>query len=155
MKKQHVLGIVCILWMIFIFYMSAQVADDSQAMSDEVIYFISSLFHLKLEVSMKIWNTISFIVRKGAHMSEYAVLAILYFLYGKEKNLKKPWLYALLGAILYACTDELHQVFVVGRSGEIRDVCVDAFGACIGLYIFIFIQKMIIRRKKCKIRNEG
>ena len=150
MKKKYIVGILCIFWMLFIFYMSAQVADDSQAMSNEVIYLISSIFHLGLEDSMSIWSAISFIIRKMAHMGEYAILAILFYLYGCEAGWKDVWLYAFIGATIYACTDEFHQLYVIGRSGEIRDVLVDTIGAMIGLGIFYWIKKGVIYLKHRK-----
>ena len=72
MKKKHIYLILCIFWMAVIFWFSAQVADESQEMSDFFVYILKPFLFVGLSE-----DTASFIVRKAAHMSEYAVLAIL------------------------------------------------------------------------------
>lgn len=142
MKKKHIYLILCILWMAAIFCFSAQVSDDSQKMSDFFVYVLKPFLFAGLSQ-----DTASFIVRKAAHMSEYALLAILlglcYEAYGKKK-----WVvYALISAALYAATDEFHQLFVAGRSGQFKDVLIDSAGAGIGLLILYFIFKIWKRKK--------
>jgi VanZ family protein len=66
-------------------------------------------------------------LRKCAHMTEYAILAVLV----ARAAGSYAWAFAL--AVAYACTDELHQVFVRGRHGSPVDVCIDAVGAVVGL----------------------
>src|SRR3954462_10377164 len=70
------------------------------------------------------WDTI---LRKGAHMTEYAILAALVWRVVRSEPI------ALLGAVAYAATDELHQVFVRGRHGSPVDVAIDGIGAAAGL----------------------
>ncbi len=76
-------------------------------------------------------------LQKGAHVIEYAVLALL---------LLRAWLghgfkpaaavtLAWLGAVLYGATDELHQSFVSGRTASPLDVGIDAVGAALGLLV--------------------
>lgn len=145
MKKKHIYLILCILWMAIIFCFSAQVSDDSQKMSDFFVYVLKPFLFVGLSQ-----DTASFIVRKAAHMSEYALLAVLlglcYEAYGKKK-----WVvYALISAALYAATDEFHQLFVAGRSGQLKDVLIDSIGAGIGLLVLYIIFK-IWKRKKLEI----
>src|SRR5262249_54217159 len=66
------------------------------------------------------------ILRKCAHITEYAILAFLL-----RRALSTPW--AAAAAFLYACSDEFHQSFVVGREGRPRDVAIDSIGIVIGL----------------------
>lgn len=49
-------------------------------------------------------------------------------------------------SVLYACSDELHQHFVPGRSGEIRDVLVDSAGVLIGILILAVLSRRRSRR---------
>jgi VanZ family protein len=70
------------------------------------------------------WDTV---LRKCAHMTEYAILAVLV----ARAAGSYAWAFAL--AVGYACTDELHQVFVRGRHGSPVDVCIDGVGALVGL----------------------
>jgi len=74
------------------------------------------------------------VLRKGAHMTEYAILgALLYRALGRV-------LPSLALGILYAATDELHQNFVQGRHASPFDVAFDACGLAIGLALAMFVQ---------------
>lgn len=134
MKRKNIFLILCILWMMLIFWFSAQVADDSQSMSDSIIALIDQFFHTHILTGGGIIeDTVSFFVRKAAHMSEYAVLAILYAAYFREAGHKNYLLIALLCTVGYAATDEFHQLFVEGRSGQLKDVGIDTIGGTLGL----------------------
>jgi VanZ family protein len=88
------------------------------------------------------WDTI---VKKGAHMLGYALLAISY-LYALAESRKANWfifLLAILLAGLYAATDEFHQSFTPGRSPSAADVCIDAAGAIIGALIWPRIKSSV------------
>ena len=91
MKKKHCYAILCIIWMLVIFWFSAQVADDSQEMSDFFVHLLDAVFSLDIMRNEIIRDMTSFLVRKAAHMSEYAVLAILFGLTIREYK-KEPWL---------------------------------------------------------------
>ena len=68
-----------------------------------------------------------YVLRKCAHVTEYAVLAALLYR-ALERELP-----AFLGTVAYAATDEFHQHFVRGRHASTVDVAIDAVGAMIGL----------------------
>ncbi len=76
-------------------------------------------------------------VRKLAHMFEFAVLAVLFV--KAWPAAKGRFIAAFVAAVIYACTDEFHQSFVVGRSSSLFDVAVDATGAAIGLALFYWL----------------
>lgn len=72
-------------------------------------------------------------MRKTAHITEFAVLhlTVLFALFQWELPWKK-WLKAALAVtVAYACTDELHQLFVPGRAGMVTDVLIDSTGAAL------------------------
>jgi VanZ family protein len=69
-----------------------------------------------------------YVLRKCAHMTEYAVLGAL-LLRALEREVP-----AFLTAVAYAATDELHQHFVRGRHSSAVDVAIDAVGVTIGLF---------------------
>jgi len=80
------------------------------------------------------------VVRKCAHLSEYAVLALLHWraLRKPRRRDPRPWSWrqarlALLLVVLYAASDEFHQTFVPSREGCVRDVLIDSCGALAGL----------------------
>ena len=90
-----------------------------------VIFAFSSI--PSLGTGLGLWDTF---LRKGAHVTEYAILgALLLRALGREPL-------ALAAGIAYAVTDELHQHFVQGRHASPLDVLVDAAGIVLGIYLF-------------------
>ncbi|MGX8834494.1 VanZ family protein [Amedibacillus sp. YH-ame6] len=149
MKRKHIYLILCFIWMAVIFWFSAQVADDSQGMSNKLIELIDRIFNINLvENGGWLFDVASFIVRKLAHMSEYAVLAILFALYFKEINVQHYGVYAIVAVFLYASTDEFHQLFVKGRSGQFKDVLIDTFGGTLGFMLLQIYYKVLIKYKE-------
>lgn len=137
----RVVTTVCtVLWMVLIFSFSAQPDTESAQVSSGVSYRLVSGIDqiLKLEKSEQEIKeaavSIEFPVRKIAHMSEFAILFLLllgmFFAYGKTKHAFK---YAFWLTVLYAATDEFHQLFVPGRAGRIMDVLIDSAGAFFAL----------------------
>ena len=152
--------ILVILWMIIVFCFSSQVGDDSQVTSGntirKIITFINNdIDKLKLEEIVELLQPI---VRKLAHFTLYTLGGILIFnLFNsfKLKNREKIG-YSLLVGALYAITDEIHQLFVPGRSGMIKDVFIDTLGIITGVIVCIIIFRIvnIIINKMIKIKGE-
>ena len=78
--------------------------------------------------------------RKCAHLTVYGVLALLYWRAFRQpvKNDTRPWSWtetrnALIGVVIYAITDELHQAFVPTRQGSVLDVFIDTVGGALAL----------------------
>lgn len=141
MLKKIIYSILIILWMGLIFILSNQDAPASSDLSNSfisntigVVYkiFDKNVSEEKLEEIKEIY---SFPVRKLAHLTIYLVLGILVFLLINEFNLsyKNIILIALGICILYSISDEIHQLFVLNRSGELRDVLLDSLGSFIGI----------------------
>ena len=83
-------------------------------------------------------------VRKTAHASEYALLGML--LFGAMTGTRRRRMcYAWLATACYAATDEFHQLFVPGRSGQFTDVCIDSGGAVVGILAAAGISLLIFR----------
>ena len=89
----------------------------------------------------------------GAQVSTYGrvcstcdVSLILAFVF--PDDLPPRCILAVLISACYAATDEFHQLFVPGRSGEVRDVLVDTAGAVIGILFLSLLRFIIIRKKK-------
>ena len=99
---------------------------------------------------------VEFYVRKAAHFSEYALLAltlVIYLHYILEG--RKPSTMAMIAWIastLYACTDELHQMFVKSRGPAIADVGIDSAGAMLGA---LFGMALVLIRLKYKRKRDG
>ena len=152
--------ILVILWMIIVFWFSSQIGDDSQVTSGnairKIITFINNdIDKLKLE---EIIETLQPFTRKLAHFTLYTLGGILIFnMFSsfKLKNKEKIFFSILSGAV-YAITDEVHQLFVPGRSGMIKDVFIDTLGIITGVIVCIIIFRIanIIINKMIKIKGE-
>ncbi|MCR5798056.1 MAG: VanZ family protein [Eubacterium sp.] len=92
--------------------------------------------------------SINYDIRKCAHALEYAVLAMLFFGFWDSFRTSKWRVFMIAGlcTLLYAASDELHQMFVPGRDGKVLDVINDCLGACMGLLVILLITKF--KRKK-------
>lgn len=104
-----------------------------------LIYYLSSFN--RLQASEVGWQ--DFILRKGAHFFEYAILFVLIyraFNYTTRVSTIDKLFFALFMTVLYALTDEYHQTWVLGRTGKLFDVLVDSLGAVFG---FVFSSKII------------
>lgn len=69
------------------------------------------------------------LLSKGAHFTEFFILAYLVFnALRRHQQIKKPLLLAVVISLIYGATDELHQLFVVGRSADVLDFLADSAG---------------------------
>lgn len=149
MKKAFKFLLV-VLWMGLIFMFSAQNAEESGELSSGLIVKIASLFvsdDLTPEMQMMYISKFSFILRKSAHFTVYLILGVLVWSFLKEFQLKHIAVIALIICCLYSISDEYHQTFVPGRSGEVRDVCVDTSGALLGIAGVTAVSEIVKRRK--------
>ena len=93
------------------------------------------------------WDTI---VKKGGHMTGYAMLAASYMhAIHRTKSFKPPQLLAAFClTILYAVSDEWHQSFTPGRSPSFLDVVIDGAGGLIGLALWALIRTLVAGRQE-------
>lgn len=163
MKKKILLWLLLFSWMCVIFLFSAQDADASSRLSSGVLHrFVLNLLPKTAAADQELVHTLEFLLRKAAHMTEYAILAILAFAQlrqyipnfrkagrnhrdmqakkGPASLLQQPFFQLLLVCcfvFLYACTDEFHQRFSSGRSGNLKDVLIDTTGGLLGGLFFL------------------
>ncbi len=151
--------ILTAVWLITIFAFSAKPASESMKQSDGIVDYLIRVFmpdydSLSAERQTDISDTLSTVVRKGAHMSEYAVLSIILYAVLSKWNVTERRLLRAIGAwggaVLFAVTDEFHQLFVPGRSGELTDVLIDGGGALIGIVIAVGIAYILEKRRAKK-----
>ena len=132
--------ILIIIWMIIIFLFSNQPANESGRLSNSfinnTIVKVYEIFNGKIssEKRIEIIEKYSFYVRKLAHFTIYFILGILCFCYFKDFT-KHPIIYSILLCFLYACTDEIHQYFIKGRSASFFDVIIDTIGSNFSILI--------------------
>ncbi len=132
-KKFRIWLILSLLWLAVIFGHSAMPADLSRQESLGIFAWLQSFLP---------WLTHG-LLRKLGHLAEFAILG--FFLTGVFWHRGKFRLYQpVAGALLTAFCDETLQLFIPGRSGEIRDVWIDLAGAvcgCLFLWIIFRLKK--------------
>lgn len=145
LSKIHLL--LPLLWMVVIFMLSHQSASISSGQSG---VFVEQLRHIAPSVDQQL---LTFLVRKGAHIFAYFVLGILTFNALRRVDLSKfklnyPVGLSIIVCALYAVSDEFHQLFVSGRSGEIRDIIIDSCAATVGVFMLRFSVRILQISKK-------
>jgi VanZ family protein len=128
--------LVILLWFALIFLASSD--TQSSGRSSRIVRPI--VLWLFPQASPQTVEKVVLGVRKCAHLTEYAVLALLFWRAFRQpvKRDSRPWSWAearnaCLGVVLYAATDELHQWFVPSRQASLLDVLIDSSGGALGL----------------------
>jgi VanZ family protein len=125
-----------------IYGLSAQVAVESNALSHGVTEVIVEAVHTVVPSAELNVDTFNHLIRKNAHLFAYLILGFLVShafarngLYGRE-NAR----HTLIICVLYALSDEVHQIMVPGRGPAFMDVMIDSLGVCIGLSLYYFMH---------------
>lgn len=166
MKKKIIYITLTIIWMIIIFIMSSMNTNESNGKSKQTIkktvqktteisenIGITDIKPTEKQVNETV-NKLNFPLRKCAHATEYAVLAILIIFtlnsfWGKNYSIKKIVM-AIIICFIYSLTDEYHQSFVLGRTCQFSDCLIDTLGSLIMCLGYLAIKKLIKRGGKCK-----
>ena len=166
MKKENIWLIISILlviiWMVSVFKLSGEVSEVSGNRSGGFISSIIRFFNNDISEDNleKLTESLQPFVRKIAHFLLYSlggflIYNLIYIIlrkYGYIKNI----IISILCGVFYAITDEIHQLFVPGRSGEIRDVFIDTLGVIFGTLMYYLIISFLVKRifnKKSKIMS--
>lgn len=133
-----------LLWMFLIFSASA----DGESFRHSSRFFEPFVHWLFPKMSQAHVELLHHVFRKGCHFTEYAVLALLcrHAIRNSIKNISPRWRWDEAGLALaivftYAAGDELHQVFVPSRTGQVSDIFVDVLGGIGGLGALWLFQK--------------
>lgn len=160
-RKGIVFLLLSVLWMTVIFMFSAQTGEVSDKQSGFLTDLVCKL--IPFELSDSGINTLTFIIRKAAHFTEYAVLGALYFetvhsfraYKKKERNYRngrraawKTVLFTTALCMLYAMSDEFHQSFTAGRSPAVRDVIIDTCGGFAGSMLVLLMVNIAAKKNK-------
>lgn len=138
--KKYILLVLLILWMGLIFAFSnregATSSKDSHSIVRVTIGNIYKIFNRDAseEEIDKVIDRWENPVRKLAHFTEYFILGILMFFTLKEFGIKNIYI-AILLCFLYACSDEIHQLFVPLRNGNFKDVLIDTSGSVLSILL--------------------
>lgn len=161
MNKNFIISILfVILCALFIFFMSSMDINESNGNSKTIIkdvveksvkttngLGITAKHPSKNKIQQVIekWN---YPLRKVAHASEYFIFTFLILLALKSSKVSgiKMFTIALIICFIYACTDEYHQTFINGRTGQFSDVLIDTLGGFISCLLYECIMKFNKRR---------
>lgn len=132
-----------LVWALVIFKFSSEVSSISSSRSDLIVAYIQQAG------SSLPQDILTFLTRKAAHTIAYFIFGIM--AYNVIRHYKLPPRRAILvsSAIVftYALSDEFHQIFVPGRSGELRDVLIDTIAGIVAVVLTYVIHREIVRRR--------
>ncbi len=137
---------VLICTMAFIFYMSSQTKSESSQSSSVFVNLVTQIFEIeKSDLIVKI-------VRKCAHMFEYATLGMgaVALLFHYMMTDKRRIFLSFGFCAFYAVTDEIHQLFVKGRACRVSDVFIDSAGSVIGIFAVYLIIRLLLKHRRKK-----
>lgn len=127
-------------WMCLIFYLSAQEAAKSAATSNTVSEVVATIVYDDPTPSLV--SRVDGFVRESAHFLIFTLLS--FFMYVgliRTKFAKHAVLLTVAACALYAVTDEVHQLFVMGRSFQLLDWALDFFGSVLGVLVGLLFTK--------------
>lgn len=138
-------------WMGVIFYLSHQPADASSNLSSGILQSIIQVVETMTTFSLEDAQWMHVLIRKGAHVCAYFILALL-LMYACLQIGRRGWqqiVITVIISVLYAISDEIHQLFILGRSGEVRDVLIDTAGAMLGVLVWMLFKRKyrLLKRK--------
>lgn len=156
-----------------IFLFSARPADESNGQSDVFCRAVAAVLvpgYSQMDASQQETAASQYqhVVRKCAHATEYLVLGVLCSVAALEtrksimrsgparggkrhseiserRGIAVAGLFAFVLSVLYAASDEVHQLFVLGRLGQVTDVLIDASGVVVGVVVVLLIA---VKREK-------
>ena len=138
-----------LLWMGLIFRMSSKTGDISLNESGRIVSFLQQIFFrrwdaLPEEQFQILLGRLGYLVRKLAHFMEFAVLGagLSMIMMTFEERFCFRFGIAFAAGLLYAVSDEIHQLFVGGRDGAVFDVLIDAAGVFAGCMIVLGLFAM-------------
>lgn len=145
-----------LLWCGFIFYLSGETAPQSRSQSkplaEGIVKKVEEIQkkHSPPPVLKKKIDKFENSLRDAAHSGCYFVLSLLlinllYLL--KMKKLKAIFLTIII-SMLYALSDEIHQLFVPGRAFQLIDMALDFVGVVLAISIYLLLFNMILKKKK-------
>lgn len=150
MVKKVVKFIIIILILSVIFGFSNETGETSSKRSDGLIIKVAQLIlnrQLSKDEKNNIVNKLVVPVRKTAHIIIYLLLGISIISFYREFTVinYKQLIISMVVCFILAIFDEIHQLFIVGRSGEIKDIIIDEVGSMLGIMSY---YKLVLKGRK-------
>lgn len=146
--KKKVFLLLAVLWTGFIFFNSLQEGETSAAMSGFIVDIIMRIFG---KIGITDIDTVSFIVRKAAHFTEFFIQSILISAVVDDKKYRSVAIYVLFAGLFTACCDEFLQIFTDGRGSSVRDVFIDFGGTVCATAVFAIGKKVFCKKHFTKL----
>ena len=156
--KKNIIRIILILLLAITFIVifnfsnedSIKSGNTSKKITNEITKNIDSIQKLDKVEKTKELDRIESIIRKIAHFSLYTLVGILLMAICSTYNLNEKIriIISLLSGIVYAISDEIHQMFIAGRTAKPTDVFIDTLGVILGIVITMLILKITSNRNK-------
>ena len=147
-----VLFLFCTFGMIFNFSNqdSEKSGSTSQKVTETITKDIKSIQKLNKNEKAKVIDKIEDVIRKIAHFSIYALVGFLLMALFSTYNIneKNKIISTIIIGAIYAISDEFHQSFISGRSGQVSDIFLDTLGATVGCLFILLIIKTVNKLKK-------
>lgn len=147
--KINFLRIILLILLLGTFYIifgfSSQNGEKSGELSSNITKFIlEKMNYDDIENYEKILKRTEIVVRKIAHFSIYTLVGLLLMSFVSTYKLKQNIriIISLCIGILYATSDEIHQLFIPGRSGQITDVIIDTMGVLLGIIVLLTLLEI-------------
>lgn len=133
-------------WLATIYYLSSQNGELSGDLSNSLLYKVGVFFNVSDPANFVLQYESLF--RKFAHFSEYCILGFLLYLTLIEFVHHKTLLLTIVLCVIYAISDEIHQLYVVGRVFAFVDIVIDSIGAYCGSSFIHLLYTECFRGKK-------
>ncbi len=137
--------VLVVVFLGFIFSLSAQDAEESKELSDSLVSRIIEWINLYIDGET---------LRKIAHMLEFTALSFslnnAIFATWEKKNSS---IISFVLTVAVMVSDEIHQIFVPGRAFQFSDLLIDGIGAIIGVIAYIIVYKMFLTIKERGNKN--
>lgn len=156
--KVNIIRIILVIMLLgtfgLIFNFSSQDSErsgsTSQKITEAITKNIKSIQELNKDDKARVIDEIENVIRKIAHFSIYALVGILLMalLNTYSINENNKIFYTIIIGLIYAMSDEFHQCFVLGRSGQVSDIILDTLGVAVGGLFILAIIKILDKFKK-------
>ena len=134
--------------LVFIFVMSNMNGESSTNSSNFIMMILYRIYRnfslMNYETFLNLYHNI---VRELAHFIEFLVLGIALYINGIDWFKNKIIIKTFFIGLIYAISDEIHQLFVLNRTFEIKDILIDSFGVIVGIVLVYLVINLW--KKKC------
>ncbi|ANU13913.1 acetobutylicum phosphotransbutyrylase [Planococcus halocryophilus Or1] len=142
-------------WMAVIFYLSHQPGSASSHLSSGIVTALLSFIDgvaPQLDIDIESFHTF---IRKNAHFIAYFLLGLLSLNAWRSSGFRgaKQLMLSFGLSVLFAITDEVHQLFIEGRSGEVRDVLIDSSGVGLSVLVYVLFSNLWDSKKVNTIKR--